>query len=257
MKSTVARLLFTRNSLRRLQIQNRRIAAAQERALIRRGQITVAPRRRAALHPARGIGHHHERRHVLVLRAQPVGRPRAEARPAHQNRAGVHLIHRLRMRDAVGVTAAQQTNVVRVARDVRQEIRNLDAGLPALLKRTQRREQFVLRNCAPRFESAERFGNRLARETNQFRFRIEQIHVARPTRHEEEDDALAPSPAWAGFRRERIGGRVRRSLRAQATQCRPAAKRARAFRSHRRRAGEIAGGWCRRESAFPARDIGW
>src|SRR5829696_4674513 len=104
------------------------------------------------------------------------------------------------MRDAVGVTAAQQTNVIRMPRDVWQKVRDFKARLPTLLKRTQRREQFVLRDRTPRFESAEGFRNRLACKTNQIGLWIKQVNVTWPARHKEKDDAFGLRQSRRSFR---------------------------------------------------------
>ena len=209
MRSTVASCCCGADARRRVQIQNRRLAAAQDRALVRRGQEAIAPGGRAALHPARGIGHDHERGHVLVLGAEAVGGPRAEAGPAHEDRAGVHQIDRFRMRHAVAVAAAQQTEFVRVPGDVRQEIGDLHAALAARAKWPARRKQLVLRHRAPRLEGAERFGNRLAREPDQLGLRVEQVDVARTARHEQENDALGFRREVRRLRCERVGRRRR------------------------------------------------
>ena len=53
-----------------------------------------------------------------------------------------------------------------------------------------RRHERVLCHCTPRLERAERLGDRLPRETHEVGLRVEQIHMARPAGHEEENDAL-------------------------------------------------------------------
>src|SRR2546429_7333259 len=51
-------------------MENRRLASAQKRALIRRGQITVAPGGRATFDPTAGVRHNDERGHVLIFGAE-------------------------------------------------------------------------------------------------------------------------------------------------------------------------------------------
>src|SRR5688572_21809120 len=92
------------------------------------------------------------------------------------------------MRDAVAVASAQQAKLIHVPGDVWQQVGHFDARLPVLAEGAQWREQFVFGNVAARLEVAERFWNGLAGESDQVRFGIEQIDVAWPARHEEEND---------------------------------------------------------------------
>ena len=181
----------------RLEIQNRLCSGPQRRALIAARQKTAAPSRRAALEPAARVGQHDERRHVTILRAQAIGRPGTEAGFAHENRAGVHLVHRLRMVHAVAVATAQHANVIRVPGDVREEVADLEAGLAARAKRLDRAKQRIARDFAARHHLAKTARQRLAGVLGQVRLGIEQIHVARPAVHEQPNDTLGP---WSEMR---------------------------------------------------------
>ena len=66
-------------------------------------------------------------------------------------------------------------------------------------------EQLVLRHAAARLDRAERLGQRLAGEPDQLGLRVEQVHVARPAGHEQEDDALGLGGEVRRLRGERIG----------------------------------------------------
>ena len=103
-----------------LQIEDRVRAGAENRALIDRRQEARAPARRAAFGSAFRLRHHDIRRQVLALAAEPVRDPRAHARIAHQDAAGVDLVHRGRVHGAVGVEAADEAHVVHALRDVRE-----------------------------------------------------------------------------------------------------------------------------------------
>ncbi len=76
-------LLLRADAIRRFEMKNRRLAAPQQCPLIGRRQITVAPRRGSPFHPPSRIRHHDKSRHVLVLGAEPVSGPGAQAWPAH------------------------------------------------------------------------------------------------------------------------------------------------------------------------------
>ena len=91
---------------------------------------------------------------------------------------------------AVAVATADHAHLIRQPRHVRQEIADLDAALPVPAKRFHGAEQRVLRDFAPRFDRTKTGRQRLARVANEFGLRIKQIHMARPTVHEEPDHPL-------------------------------------------------------------------
>src|SRR5690349_5162693 len=102
-------------------MQDRLRAAAHGDALITGWQITAAPSWRATFESATGVGQDDERGQILVLTSQTVRYPAADARMPHQNTAGVHLIHRLRMVDAISVKAAEHAQLVGMFCDVRKK----------------------------------------------------------------------------------------------------------------------------------------
>ena len=172
------------------QMQDRLLAGPHRHALIGRRQIAAAPGRRAALESAARIGQHDERRQVAVLAPQAISHPTADARPAHQDAAGVHLIDRLRMIHAVAVQAADHAQLVGMFGDLRQEVADLQARLAARPKRLDRREQRILGHFAPRHHHAEALGQRLAGVLHEVGLGIEQIDMARPAVHEQPDHPL-------------------------------------------------------------------
>ena len=113
----------------RRQVQHGRLAGTHGGALIRGRQVAAAPRRRPAFDAAARIGQHHERRHVVVLGAQAVADPTAETGPTHQDRARVHLIHRLRMIHAVAVTTANHAQIVGKLGDLGQQVADFESRL--------------------------------------------------------------------------------------------------------------------------------
>ena len=143
-------LPLRRHPLRRLQIEDRTRARTKHRPLVDRRQESRAPARRAAFRRALRLRHHHIRRQVVALAAQPVGDPRPHARIAHQDAARVHLVHRRRVHRAVGVEAAHEAQVVHALRDVREQRRHLAPALPVLLElpRTAQQRRVALGELA-------------------------------------------------------------------------------------------------------------
>ena len=115
-------LLRLADRLGPVQVQNRRTFALQQRALIRRGQKSRTPVLRAA-HHALVVGQDHESRQVRIGRAQSIRQPRAQRRPARDDRARVHLAHRTDVIQPVGPAGADDGEIVRMLRDVRDTSR--------------------------------------------------------------------------------------------------------------------------------------
>ena len=128
-------LALRRTGSRRLEVKNWIGTGPQGCALISGGEESVAPGGRPALEPTARIRQHDKSRHVVVLCAKPIGDPTTNGRFAHKNGAGVHLINRLRMIDAVAMATAQHAKAIGMAGKVRQEIAHLQAGLAMLAER--------------------------------------------------------------------------------------------------------------------------
>ena len=103
-------------------------------ALVGSGEKSAAPCRGTTLQAAPRIGKDHEGRHVLVLSAQSVGHPASQTRLAHEDGAGVHLVNRLRVIDAVTVTAADYAEVIGQLCEVREEFADLETGLSVFVE---------------------------------------------------------------------------------------------------------------------------
>ena len=108
--------------------QHRLAPRAKLNALIDARQKARAPQARARA--ARRPGEQHDvGRQIAVLRAEPVGHPRAEARPTAAPEAGVQEHLRRRVIDLLGVQRLHDGDVVGDGRQVRQQLRE---HLPAL-----------------------------------------------------------------------------------------------------------------------------
>ncbi len=83
----------------------------------------------------------HEPRQVLVLRPEAVQRPRTEGGPYELNAPCVELRTGLGMRREVRVHAAQETQIVRVLGNVREQLANPKPALPPLLEGPRASEQ--------------------------------------------------------------------------------------------------------------------
>ena len=165
-------------------------------ALISRGQKAAAPGGRAAFQPTTGIRHHDKGGHVRVFGAKAIRDPTAHARLAHLDGARVHLIDRLRVVHAVAMATADHAHLIGQLSHVGQEVADLDPALPMLPKRLHRCQQRVLRHLPPSLHGSVAVRQRLAGVADEVGLRIEEIDMARPTMHEEPDDAL------------RLGGKV-------------------------------------------------
>ena len=97
---------------RRAQVENRIAGGAKNGPLIRRGKITGSPVVRTVVRTAARIEEHDERRQILVLRAEPVSHPRANAREARQQRARVPLEMRDRVIVGTADAGADQRDIV-------------------------------------------------------------------------------------------------------------------------------------------------
>ena len=134
-------LLLRRAVHRRLQIDDRLAGVAERRALIGRRHVAVAPVRRAVDRPAAVIGEDDEPGQVLVLAAEAVGDPAADARMPGEDAAGVHLEQRRAVRRAQRVHRADQRDVVGVLGHVREQLRHVHAALAVLLELPRRGHQ--------------------------------------------------------------------------------------------------------------------
>ena len=137
--------------------------------------------------PPRVIEQDHERRQILIDRAQPVAHPRAEARIALAQIARVHLDQAGAVREAVGVGAADDGEIIDATGEVRIEVRDLDAGLSVLRELARRAEEGAgFADLEQRIAVEVR--HRLAAVLAQLRLGVPGIDLAHSAIHEQADD---------------------------------------------------------------------
>ena len=168
-----------------------RVAAAAELdALINTGQKARAPQARACAGERSGE-HDDIGGEVAVFRAESVGDPRAEARPAAAPEAGVEKHLRRGVVEFLGVQRAHDGDFVGHAREVRQQFGDQLAALAARLKFKARAEQArMAADEGEAFARDERVRTELTVEFLQFGFRIEQVELRRRADHVEVDDVF-------------------------------------------------------------------
>ena len=131
----------------RLQVQDRRTFALEQRALVGRRQESRTPVLRAADHARLSSVRTTNVGRFSLAVPKPVGHPRAQRRPAGEDRAGVHLAHRADVIQPVGPAGADHVDVVDVLRDVRIPVRDPHAALAVLLPGALGRHQRVARRA--------------------------------------------------------------------------------------------------------------
>ena len=174
--------------------------------LVRGGEEGRAPVVHAAVGEGRADGD--EAGEVPVLGPEPVGDPRAHARPDEVVAAGVQLQQRPAVRRVGAVQGVEDAEVVDQLGDVREERADHDPALAVLLELPGRAEQLArLGELDPRLGE----GERLAVVALEEGLVVERVHVRRPPLHEEEDDPLRPRREVRGLRvqgvRRALGGR--------------------------------------------------
>ncbi len=108
-------------------------------------------------------------------------------KPRHDP-AGEQLVLGGRVDDHVAVARPDHRDVVDAARDVREEVGDLDAALAVLLERPARAQQLGVALDQLVLGLAELLGPPLPFELVQERLGIERLQVAGPAGHEQEDD---------------------------------------------------------------------
>ena len=116
-----------RDACRRREIKNGRALCSQGSSLKTRGQITVAPIRRAALRIA-DFRQYDESRQIMVDRAKSVCDPRTDAGVAAETVATIHLIHGRGMVHTVDDAASVETDLVSNVRQVGPVLSHVRTG---------------------------------------------------------------------------------------------------------------------------------
>jgi len=107
-------LLARGTQLGAIEVQDRRRAGAERRALVHRGQEARAPVHRTSARLALAVVEHHVGRQVGVGRAERIRHPRAQRRPAGVQVAGVELQDRDVVRGAHGHARLDERQLVGV-----------------------------------------------------------------------------------------------------------------------------------------------
>ena len=228
---------IARHAGRIVDVQDRIAGRAEAHARVLAGQKPARPEpRRNRLHllGVRAAGdHHHERRQVVVERAQAVRAPRAEARPARHLVAGLHERDRRLVVDRLGVHAADEHEVVGHLLHPRQQLADPHARLAAPLELVHRRRDREAGLAAGHrrepLAHADRFGQVLVEPFLHDGLVIEQIHLRRAADHVQVDDVLGlrgevrERAALAGFgpARQAVPGQRRQRRGAQQIASRP------------------------------------
>ncbi len=189
------------------------VAGSDDGPLITRGKEAVAVGGGTPFEAAGGVGHDDEGGEVAVLGAQSVADPRAEAGPAHEDRAGVHLVDGLRVVDAVGPAGADDGEVVDASGGVGQKVGDGDAAVAVRAEGPLRAEQGVLADLAAGGDGAEALGEGITVQALEVGLGVEGFEVARAAVHEEIDDGIGLRGEVGGFRGEGVGRGVGIRLR--------------------------------------------
>ena len=180
-------LIVGREAGRRLEIDDRIAGRSKHRALVRGGQEAGAPVVRAAERAAARVGHHDVRGKARRDGAQPVGDPRADAGEAEIDLPRLHLVGALHVVVRSPVDRSQERDLVDVRAQMREELRDLDAALPALLERERTRHERPGESLAHDHVALHLAVDRLAGVLRERGLRIERVHLAPAAAHEQRD----------------------------------------------------------------------
>ena len=173
--------------------EQHRIALRSELdALIHRRKKSAAPARLAAVRRVLAREQHDKAGQIAAFAAEPVGQPRANARPAEHLAAGVHEDLPGRVIELRRVERSDDRDLVGDRRKMRQQFRELGARLAVLLERERRSEQprRSLDEREPLAFRDELRRNLLAVVLLQRRLVVEQIELRRRAGHEQINDVL-------------------------------------------------------------------
>ena len=197
----LAALLVRVHPLGVVEIRDRRLAALQPHSLIDRRHESRSPIARPVDDFVLAVLQHDERRHVLVLGAEPVADPRPQRRPPGDRHAGVHLADAPRMIDAVRPTRPHHRDVVHALGRVRQPITDPQPALAVLSPLPLRRKQRSIHLPHRQNHRLETRRQLLPRQLVELRFWIERVDRTRTTFHKEKYDRLCPPKPMRHLRR--------------------------------------------------------
>ena len=206
--------MFRRHPGGRREVENGRALRTQRRALELRGQVAVAPVRRAALRVA-DLGQDDETGQILIDRTEPVVHPRAYSRITAEAVPRIHLIHRGGMIDAVDGATAEEAKLIRDLREMRPVRGHVGAALSCLDEGKRAAHVVALAALHRRLllSLADEF---LEVHLLEHGLRIEGVDVRGTALHHQEDDVFRLRPGEVAlFRSERIRLFLRREQRGQ------------------------------------------
>ena len=116
-------------------------AVSKRRSLIRGRHIAVSPVRCSIDRAAAIVGEYNKSRQILVLAAQTVGDPTADAGMAGEDAASAHLKDRRAVRRALGVHRTNQGQIICVFGHMRKQLGYLHPALAVFAKRPRRGHQ--------------------------------------------------------------------------------------------------------------------
>src|SRR5579872_6279876 len=165
-----------------MQVQNRIAGRAEHGALIGGWKISGAPLGRSSERASARILDHDERREVLILASQSIRHPRAYARKASDDRAGVPLVVRERVIDRPALRGMNECQIVDDAAHVREQLGNPLPRLTVLLEliRAAHQRAGIALSNGDLALSLKRFAVELLKH----RLVVESVHLADTTGHE-------------------------------------------------------------------------
>ena len=172
----------------RSQIRDRHRRAAQDHALMRSRQKSIAPQRRATRRQPAPVRQHYEAGQILILAAQPVAHPGADGGEALKDEPRGHLEQRGAMRVGARHHGMNEREIVHHAAQMRQNLRDELAALSVLLECKWRPHH----RPAPPKERRDRVGplRLLSVMLLERGLVVERVHVAEAARQKHHDDVL-------------------------------------------------------------------
>ena len=189
----------------RLEVKDGRTRGTKGRPLECRGKKSGGPVPGAVLGQAKGIIQDHVGGQVLVLRSQAVDGPRSQRGISHEQSSTMDLVERVVVVRMIRPHRIDQADVVGHLRKMGQRVRHPHAGLPMPLKLVLPPHDHTDVGGVAVPDLFDITGKRLAVILPQERLRIEEIHLARATVHEELDHRLRPGREMTVLRLQIIG----------------------------------------------------
>ena len=195
-----------RNASRQVEVQDRLVARLEHRRLVHGRQEAVRIHRLTAFEGAVGVRHDDVGRQRFALGSQPVYDPRAHAREAGNDASAKKLVLGGGVHHHVAMAGADHRHLVDPFRHVRKQVGDFDPALTVFFERALRAEQLGGLFNELVFRLAEFRRARLAVEFVEQRLGVERFDVARPARHEQENDRLGFGVQMRRLGSQRVDG---------------------------------------------------